>query len=423
MPRRDLVRHLPILALAVLLACSPSGEKSASGGAGPSPSPDASKVAGKIGGRDVTVGQIDDWVMDKLFSNATGNRNPTRLYELRKRALEQMAAEEALDAQAAKAHQDRETFLREEITKRANVTDDEVKAFYEAHKNRYGNRTFEQLQPILRRQLEAEKRQKAIQDYIAELRQRIGFESDLEQPRFQIAGDGPSLGPKDAPVTLVEFSDFQCPFCKATAPIVRQVLARYPTQVRFVYRNFPLDNIHPLAHEAALAALCAEDQGKFWDYERVLFDRSPKLDEADLKQYARDVGLDGASFDACLDAKKHEDTIKADVAAGETAGVSGTPAFFVDGLLVTGARTANDFEAAINAELERLKIPVPAAPAAAPPVPAAPMAAAQPAPAPPGPMSPKNASPAPPGGVNPAPAPAAAAPKPAPPPAAKPAAP
>jgi hypothetical protein len=231
MPRQDLVRRvpilgLPILALAVLLACSPSGEKSASGGAGPSASPDASKVAGKIGGREVTVGQIDDWVMDKLFSNATGNRNPTRLYELRKRALEQMAAEEALDAQAAKAHQDRETFLREEITKRANVTDDEVKAFYEAHKNRYGNRTFEQLQPILRRQLEAEKRQKAIQEYIAELRQQIGFESDLEPPRFQIAGDGPSLGPKDAPVTLVEFSDFQCPFCKATAPIVRQVLAR-----------------------------------------------------------------------------------------------------------------------------------------------------------------------------------------------------
>jgi protein-disulfide isomerase len=420
-----LARHaVAWTALALLaplaLACSRSEQAppaqpaagAAPGSAGGETGGDEDAVAGKIGGDEITVGEIDDWIKEKLFENATADRNPSRLYEIRKRAFEQMAGEQALDAAAAQAGKDRDTLLREEIEKRAAVSDAEVQAFYEQHKERYGDRTFEQLEPSIRRQLEQQKRQRAAEDYVGGLRQAAGFESVLEAPRFEITGDGPSRGPADAPVTLVEFSDYQCPFCKNAEQMVEQVLQRYPTQVRFVYRHFPLDNIHPQARGAAEAAACAGAQGKFWDYHKVLFHRSPKLEEEQLKDYATSAGLDRAAFDSCLASDAQLAAVDADVEAGRAIGVAGTPAFYVNGLPVTGARGADQLAAVIDGELARLGLPVPAAQAAAPSPPAAPAPSMQaPAPAPAPPAQPPAAGAAPAPGVPTAPAPAPAAPE------------
>jgi protein-disulfide isomerase len=405
---RPIVRSglVPALVLASLLAaCERERPESAAPAEEKSATPDADVVAGRIGGKDVSVSDVDAWIMDKLFANATNDRQPSRLYEIRSRALKQMASEQGLEAEAAKQSLQREELLRRELEKRASVTPEEVKAFYEQNKQRYGQRTFEQLEAPIKRQLEQQKRQKEMEAYFESLRQSVGFEERLEPPRFKIAGDGNARGPADAPVTLVEFSDYECPFCKNAEAVVAEVLERYPTQVRFVYRHFPLDQIHKQARTAALAAECADAQGKFWEYHQALFEGAPKLAEADLKTYADAVGLDRAAFDPCLAQQQPMATIGNDIDAGDKAGVRGTPAFFVNGLPLSGGRSLADFAAVIDRELERLGQPVP-------PPPAAPTAAATPTPMPP-PAAPPAA----------APAPAPAAPPPAAPPARAPAAP
>ncbi|PKN43917.1 MAG: hypothetical protein CVU59_13010, partial [Deltaproteobacteria bacterium HGW-Deltaproteobacteria-17] len=226
---------LAVLALAVGLvlpfsiACSPGDDHRSPAAGGAVQADDADALAGRIAGKDVRAGEIDEWIMGKLYDNATGNRNPSRVFEIRKRALEQMAGEQALEAVAAEQGKDAQELLREEIEARGAVTDEEVKAFYEEHKQRYGKRTFAQVQTSVRRQLEQQKRQGAAQEYLTALRTDLGFESLLEPPRFEIVGEGPARGPDDAPVTLVEFSDYQCPFCKSAEALVEQVLERYPT--------------------------------------------------------------------------------------------------------------------------------------------------------------------------------------------------
>jgi protein-disulfide isomerase len=345
--------------LCLVVACSPrEGGGTASNGA-PPPRADAGELAGRIAGQEVRVGDVDAWIMGKLFDNATGNGNPSRVFEIRKRALEQMASEQALAALAEQRGTSQEELLRQEIEQRAGVADEEVRAFYDQNRERYGKRKYAQVKPSIRRQLEQQKRQGAAQEYLEGLRAELGFESALEAPRFEITGDGPARGPADAPITLVEFSDYQCPFCKNAEPIVDQVLERYPSQVRVVFRQFPLDNIHPQARDAAEAALCAHDQGKFWEYHGVLFRESPKLGGEELKQYADEVGLDRALFDACLADDKHGASVQADVEAGERIGVAGTPAFYVNGLPLSGARSVEPFAALIDQELERLGLPIP----------------------------------------------------------------
>ncbi|HEY8495006.1 MAG TPA: thioredoxin domain-containing protein [Myxococcota bacterium] len=375
--RRCFPSTAALLTLLLAIACSP-GDRSPAPGQPPAADEEAGALAGRFAGREVTVGEVDDWIKEKLFANATGNRNPNRVYELRRRALEQMASEQALETAAAQAGKDVETLMREEIEKRSAVTDEEVRAYYEENQQRFGKRTFEQLAPTLRRQLEAQKRQQATQEYSSSLRAAIGFESLLEAPRFEITGTGPSRGPEDAPIRLVEFSDYQCPYCKAAEKVVDEVLERYPTQVRLEFRHFPLDSIHPHARRAAEAAMCAADQGKFWEFHRVLFEESPKLEPERLVSFAQRAGLDRAAFDTCLAEKRHAATIEADIEAGRAAGVAGTPAFYVNGRPVTAGRSLQQFSAVIDEELERLGLPVPPPPA---PQAASPAPPVQPAPA------------------------------------------
>ena len=164
--------------------------------------------------------------------------------------------------------------------------------------------------------------------------------------------DDPILGPEDAPVTIVEFSDFECPFCQRSAEeVLPLILEQYPEQVRLVYRDFPLTQIHPQALPAALASECADDQGKFWEYHDLLFANQSALDDASLKAYAAQVGLDEAVFDQCYTSQEHLDEVGGDYQDGITYGVSGTPAFFVNGLRIVGAQPFAVFQQAIDQAL------------------------------------------------------------------------
>jgi protein-disulfide isomerase len=164
--------------------------------------------------------------------------------------------------------------------------------------------------------------------------------------------DDPSLGPEDAGVVIVEFSDFQCPYCAKfaveTFPGIRDT---YGDQVRFIFRDFPLNVIHPAAQKAAEAAQCAQDQGSFWEYHDLLFANQNALALPDLKSYAAQIGLDTGQFDECLDSGKNAQEVALDMQDGHTAGVTGTPAFIVNGQLVSGAQPIEVFRAVIDQAL------------------------------------------------------------------------
>jgi protein-disulfide isomerase len=170
--------------------------------------------------------------------------------------------------------------------------------------------------------------------------------------RYDIPIEGyPSLGPEDAPITVVEFSDFQCPFCRRFHDETYQALLdAYPGQIRFVYRNLPLTSIHPAAMPAAIASLCANDQGKYWEYHEKLFS-SETLDEPTYIQYATDLGLDVDTFAACLSDGSHDEFIQQDMDFAVNLGVQSTPTFFVNGLAIVGAQPLSKFTALIDQEL------------------------------------------------------------------------
>jgi protein-disulfide isomerase len=168
--------------------------------------------------------------------------------------------------------------------------------------------------------------------------------------RFVPVDGRPSRGPADAPITVVEFTDYECPFCKRhtteTYPLIN---ANYGGEIRYVIRNFPLTSIHPHAQKAAEAAECAFDQGLFWEYHDKLFAESPDLQVDRLKQYAGEVGLDQAAFSQCLDSGQKRQLVEADFQDAVALGLRGTPGFFVNGRALYGAQPLRMFEAYFQA--------------------------------------------------------------------------
>lgn len=169
--------------------------------------------------------------------------------------------------------------------------------------------------------------------------------------------DDPSLGPVSAPVTIIEFSDFQCPFCKMfyDQRTSDQIMAAYPSQVRFVYRDFPVSSLHPEAQAAAEASDCADEQGKFWPYHDGLFQNQDKLSAIFYFELADQLKLDHVAFENCLRQGRYTTEVAKDFGAGMNAGVTGTPTFFINGRMLEGAHPFDDFKQLIDAELAKLK--------------------------------------------------------------------
>lgn len=176
------------------------------------------------------------------------------------------------------------------------------------------------------------------------------------------ADDDPFLGNPEAPVTVVEFSDFQCPFCRQlwrdTLPPLKEKYIK-TGKVKFVYRDFPITSIHSMAQTYAEAAECADAQGKFWPMHDKIFEEQDKkgqgtvsgVSTADVKRWAKEIGLDESAFGSCLDSGTYRAEVAGDLADGQAAGVNGTPATFVNGRLISGAVPFAQFESAIEAAL------------------------------------------------------------------------
>jgi protein-disulfide isomerase len=172
-------------------------------------------------------------------------------------------------------------------------------------------------------------------------------------PRSQIeTADDPTLGPSDALVTIVEFGDFECPYCATAMPVVKDLLARYSNRIRFIFRDFPNPSIHPNATNAAHAAACTAEQGKFWQYHDLLYLNQSSLESDALLQYAREASLNVTAFEQCQRSQRHTDEIIGDSQAGIDAGVVGTPTWFVNGVRIEGVIPFDEFQKIVEWGLE-----------------------------------------------------------------------
>ncbi len=345
---------VPILFASLLggTACNPPAETAATAPASESAAPAAttSEVVAELGSEKITLTELESWIKDDLFSREMEGKNPSALYEMRSEALERMIGERVLAAEAKRTGKTSEALVQEAVAAVAPVTDEQVKAFFEQNKDRVGGQSFEQLAPRIKMHLQQLGMQAAGEQLQQKLRASAGVDVKLAAPRIAVAEGGTARGPENAPITLIEFSDYQCPFCRRAEPTVKELLARYPTQIRFVYRHFPLE-MHNRARPAAEAAVCAGNQGRFWEYHEKVFTGSG-FEEADLERYAKEVGVDVAAFQACRKDGSAKGSVDKDFADGQAVGVTGTPAFFINGIQLSGARPVEVFVKIIEQELK-----------------------------------------------------------------------
>jgi protein-disulfide isomerase len=320
-------------------------------GAAVNESPD--RVLAVVGGQKITEQQVDAAMLQQMLASLDANRR----YDREHSALDEIIGDQLIDAAAAKAGMTPEQYVAAETRTDSIVTDDDVKKFYEQNKSaldaRSGGKSFDQIKlrliSIIQKRREAELREQLI----AKLKQQTTVTIILDAPRYKVASaEHPSLGPGDAPVTIVEFGDFQCPFCRAATYSMKLLRKKYGDKLRVVYMDFPLA-IHRNAMDAARAAQCADRQGKFWQLHDAMFADQTRLAPGDLKATAKKVGLDTTAFDRCLDSHDTDAAIQQDLKEGDALGVTGTPTFFVDGRELVGALPPERFYDMIDDDLAR----------------------------------------------------------------------
>jgi protein-disulfide isomerase len=312
-----------------------------------SPAPASSRdVVARVGGRTITAAELEAATARRLIEVQT------RAHAVKRQALQDLVDSELLSQEAARRGVTVAALLKTEVEDRsAPVAEWDVAAYRAANAAAFEGRTEAEANVEAARRMREDRVAQRRFGFLAELRSRVPLSMTLPPPRVDVAVAGsPSRGPEDAPVTIVEFSEFQCPFCRRVLPTVREIEERYRGRVRLVFRHYPLAR-HANAPKAAEAAECAHDQGRFWEMHDRLFENAERLAVSDLKKHARAIGLDGTAFDACVDSGRHEPRWRRDLADAESYGSSGTPMFFINGRLVSGAQPYAAFARVIDEEL------------------------------------------------------------------------
>jgi len=275
-------------------------------------------------------------------------------YQLMQSKLDELIEGRLLEQEAKRRGMTVEALLKAEVlSKVPKVTETEVATFISENKARLKGEGAD-ISAKVRDYLTSQKEARQRRVYVAGLLQGAKVATFLQEPepiRITVKAEGFAKGPKDAPVTLVEFTDFHCPFCGRAVATLKDVMREYDGKIRWVFRDFPIASLHPMAAKAAEAARCAGEQGRFWEYHDLLFEGQSQATIKDLKRSAEQLKLDPKSFGQCLDSGKHQAAVEADVQEGARLGVTGTPTFFINGRILVGAQPLESFRRIIEAEL------------------------------------------------------------------------
>ena len=340
------------LAAALPIACAEEPTASAQSQT-PASSPD--QVVAEVAGRRITLKDVDaKW---EEFDAAERARIVQAMYQNRRNMIDQIVGDTLIENAAKAAGQSVDAFVEQDGAKRLPaVGEAEIAQFYEQNKERAQGRTLEQLRGEIKPYLEARRRAQARAMLVEDLKAKNGgaVKVMLEPPRYTVptSASDPVRGSASAPVTIVEFSDFQCPFCARVNPTLDRVRQTYGDRVKIVFKDYPLPN-HPQAPKAAEAARCAAEQSKFWEMHDAMFANQRALEVPSLKQTARALGLNGAAFDQCLDSNKHQATVRSGSELGEQMGVNSTPTLYVNGRIILGAMPFENFKQIIDEELAK----------------------------------------------------------------------
>ena len=333
-----------MIAAFLLAACGRAADPPGDRGAGPkAPRPD--DVVAEVDGEKITAAELD--------RHAAGALQQVREqeYEARRTALEDLIERRLIEKAARSRGVSAQELKRQEEARVPSPTPQEVQEIYDQNRDRVGGRSREEVAPQIVASLVQQRTAARIHAFTRELRENATVRIHLQQPRSEVpvATDAQVQGPPDAPVTIIEYSDYLCPYCQKAEEVVAKVLARHQGKVRFVHRDFLLGR--PRSMAVAKAALCAGDQGKFWEYRRDLLTTAGDWTDADLEARAARLGVGAGDFRACLASDRHEKAILEASEEGQKLGVSGTPTFFVNGRRMTGVRSEADFEQAILSEM------------------------------------------------------------------------
>ncbi len=289
-------------------------------------------------------------------SRAPLARLEEQIYRLKRQKLQELIEDRLLAGEARRRNLSLEALLNAEITsKAAEVTLQEIHRAYEQNKNQFQKPEAE-MEGQLRSFLHEQKVTARRREFAKALQANAKVTVYLDPPppfRAAVSVDGPSHGAADALVTIVEFEDFQCPFCKRAQDILERVLLRYKDKVRVVHRDFPLPSLHPASWKAHEAGRCAEEKGKFWEYRDLLYKNAPAAGLEQLTSYAAQLGLDSSDFKKCLDSGKFKAVVQKDEDEASRLGIQGTPAFFINGQLLSGAQPESEFARVIDEELNK----------------------------------------------------------------------
>jgi len=315
-------------------------------------------VVAKVDGEPITEGELQDSVKGGLIRADVEHLE--KRHEIEETGLDKLINDKLVAKKAKAEGVTSEALLKKEVYDKVQMpSDEEQKQLYDqAVASGKELPPFDQIKDEIAQFMRSRKNEGALKTYTDGLRAQAKVETSLAPlllPKIPVEAVGPSKGEAAAPVTIVEFSDYECPFCGRAEPTVRDVIAQYQGKVRLVYREYPL-SIHDHAQKASEAALCALDQGKYWEMHEKLFENQKSLEVESLKGYAKALALDSAKFDKCLDSGEKAKAVEASLKAGEEAGVNGTPAFFINGRPLFGAVPVERFKEVIDAELGGKKL-------------------------------------------------------------------
>lgn len=318
----------------------------------PKPPQPPKGVAATVGDEVITMADLE-----RLASSELASLEEQR-YRVLDRKLALVIAERLVAAEAKRRGVSVEALLQAEVnSKTPPVSAEDVNAFIAQNRAQLPQGNDADLRSKVTEylnRLQLSQRQEA---YAATLRGRLPVQIHLTPPEPQRMKVDPAIGfargPREAPVTIVEFSDFHCPFCKTVVGTLKQITAQYGDRVRWVFRDFPIAALHPEAQLAHEAARCAGEQGKFWQYHDVLFDRSPVSAPAALRDLALLSGVEAGRFNQCLSSNKYRAAVNADIETGVQLGITGTPTFFINGALFVGNQPLAEFQRVIDRELAR----------------------------------------------------------------------
>ena len=306
---------------------------------------DGNAVVAEINGEKLTAADLDQQEASKLLQSRYA------YYEVQRKALDELIDQHLLEAQARKQGLTVDQLLDREVNSKlpAEPTDDQIHVYYEGLET---DKPFDQdMKEKIRQHIHEARVTKAKAAYLKTLRSQAKIMIDLAPPSASVDLAGsPILGSKNAPVVLVEFADYQCPYCQKVHVELDKLHKEFGDKLAIAYKDFPLP-MHPNAEKAAEAARCAGVQGKFWEFHDKLF-VDKKLEPADLKQEASALQLNTTQFDACLDSGSEAAAVKKDTAEGKHLGLTGTPSFFANGHFFSGAMT---YEALRDMVAQQLK--------------------------------------------------------------------